>query len=73
MKYTKEEVINKITEQLNDCLPTYNVEIYRWEDKIVNVNLEEQSVTLKFNYHIVEEDTYLLVLYPLRIEKEKTC
>jgi hypothetical protein len=59
MNYTKEEVIKRITEQLDDCLSSHNAEVYRWEDKVLDVNLEEQTITIKLNFHVVEEDDYI--------------
>jgi len=59
MVYTKEEVIKRITEQLDDCLSSHNAEVYRWDDKIIDVNLEEQTISIKFNYHVVEDDDYI--------------
>lgn len=59
MAYTKEEVIKRITEQLDDCLAYHNAEVFRWEDKIIDVNLEEQTISIKFNFHVVEEDDYI--------------
>jgi len=59
MKHTKKTVIKKITDQLDDCLSTHHAEICRWDDKILDVNLKEQTITIKFNYHVVEEDDYI--------------
>lgn len=59
MTYTKEEVIKRITEQLDDCLEYQNAEVLDWRDKILDVNLQEQTITIKLHFHIVEEDDYI--------------
>jgi copper chaperone CopZ len=59
MKYTKEEIVKRVTSELDECLETANAEIYRYEDKIVEVDLEKQTITIKFDYNIVEEDDYV--------------
>lgn len=59
MTYTKEEIIKRITEQLDDCLATHNAEVYNWDNKILDVNLEDQTISIKLNYHVVEEDDYI--------------
>jgi hypothetical protein len=59
MKYTKEQIVERITEQLNECLEIHNAEIYDYSDKIVDVDIENQTITIKFNFHVVEEDDYV--------------
>ncbi len=59
MKYTKEEIVKRVTSELDECLETANAEIYGYEDKIVEVDLEKQTITIKFDYNIVEEDDYV--------------
>lgn len=59
MKYTREEIIKRITNELDDCLSTANAEIYRYEDKIVDLNLEDQTITIKFEFNIQEDDDYV--------------
>ena len=59
MKYTKEEVVERITDELDNCLSSVNAEIYRYEDKIVEVDLENQTITIKFDFNVVEEDDYV--------------
>ena len=59
MNVSKEEVIKRITEELDECLESANAEIYNYSDKIVDVDLENQTITIKFNYNIVPEDNYI--------------
>lgn len=59
MEYTKEEIIKRVTEELDLCLETINGEVYRWNDKIVDVDMENQTITIRFNYNIVESDDYV--------------
>lgn len=59
MLNNKENIIEKITNELDECLSSINAEIYSWEDKILDVNLEEKTITIKFNYHVVESDNYV--------------
>ena len=59
MKYSKEEIVKRITNELDDCLSSANAEIYNYKDKIVDVDLEEETITIKFNFNIVEEDDYV--------------
>ena len=59
MKYTKEEIIKRVTGELDECLSSANAEIYRYEDKIVEVDLDKQTITIKFDFNIVEEDNYV--------------
>lgn len=59
MKVTKEEVIKEVTEQLDFALESINGEIYNYDDKVLDVDLENQTITIKFDYHVVEEDDYI--------------
>jgi len=59
MKYTKEEIIKRITTQLDECLESANAEIYNYDDKIVDIDIKNQTITIKFDYHVVEEDDYV--------------
>ncbi len=59
MKYTKEEIIKRVTSELDECLSSANAEIYRYEDKVVGVDLDKQTITIKFDFNIVEEDDYV--------------
>jgi|AntRauTorcE11897_2_1112592.scaffolds.fasta_scaffold07091_4 frataxin-like iron-binding protein CyaY len=59
MKYTKEEIIERITTQIDECLESHNAEIGNYEDKILNVDIENQTITIKFDFHVVEEDDYV--------------
>jgi len=56
---TKEKVIKSVTEELDEALSSINAEVYRWEDKIVDVDLKNETITIKFNFHIVKEDDYV--------------
>lgn len=59
IKYNKEEVVKRLTEQLDGCLECVNAEIYDYSDKVLEVDLEKQTITIKLNYHVVEEDDYV--------------
>jgi hypothetical protein len=59
MKITKERVVEEITSQLNECLEIHNAEVYDWNDKIVDVDLKNQTIIIKFNYYVVEDDDYI--------------
>jgi hypothetical protein len=59
MEITRERVIKEITTQLDEALESINAEIYRYNDKIVDVDLENQTITIKFDYYVVEEDNYI--------------
>ena len=59
MNHTKENVITAITEQLNNCLESHNAEDYNLMNKVVDVDLKNQTITIKFDYHVVEEDNYI--------------
>ena len=50
MKYTKEEIIKRITTQLDECLESANAEIYNYDDKIIDVDIDKQTITIKFDY-----------------------
>lgn len=57
--HTKEEVIRRVTSELDDCLQSVNGEVYRWDDKIIDVDLVNQTITIKFDYTYVKEDNYI--------------
>jgi len=59
MEITKEKVIEEITSELDDCLESHNAEIFDWANKVLDVDLENQTITLKFNYNVVPEDNYI--------------
>jgi hypothetical protein len=59
MKYTKEEIIKRITEELDDCLSSKNAEVYDWKDNVESIDLEQKTITIKFDFNIVEEDGYI--------------
>jgi hypothetical protein len=59
MKYTKEEVVKRITSELNMCLESANAEIYDYDKRILDVDLENHSITIKFDINIQEDDDYI--------------
>ena len=59
MNITKENVIKIITDQLNECLEYHNAEDFDLKNKVQDVDLENQTITIKFNFHVVEEDDYI--------------
>lgn len=59
MDKSKERIIKELTNQLDFCLESINGEIYDYSDKIVDIDLDNQTITIKFDYHIVEEDDYI--------------
>lgn len=59
MNLSREEIIKQLTEQLDFCLESINGEIYDYSDKIVDLDTEKQTITIKFDYHVVEEDDYI--------------
>jgi copper chaperone CopZ len=59
MKYTEKEIIKRITSELDECLESVNAEIYNYSGKIVSVDTERQTITIKFDYNVVEEDDYV--------------
>lgn len=60
-KYNRDEIIKRVTEQLDRCLAAENAQIYNWKDRIVGLEEGdgEGTVIIKFNYYIVEEDDYI--------------
>jgi len=64
MKYTEKQIAERFTKQLDECLEAYNAEVNDYTDKIINVDMENKTITIKFNYYIDEEDDYIgLVSY----------
>lgn len=59
MEITREEIIKRVTTELDECLSTIYGEIYNYDDKILDVDMENQTISIRFNYNIVEEDNYL--------------
>lgn len=59
MDKSKERIIKELTNQLDFCLESINGEIYDYSDKIADIDLDNQTITIKFDYHIVEEDAYI--------------
>lgn len=59
MKYTEEEIVERIIDQLDDCLAYGNAQVYNYHDKILDVDMVNQTITIKFDYHVVEEDDYV--------------
>lgn len=59
MKYTEEEIVERIIDQLDDCLAYANAQVYNYHDKILDVDMVNQTITIKFDYHVVEEDDYV--------------
>lgn len=59
MVVTKEKVIENVTEEFNEVLRSINAEDYRLKEKVIDVDLKEQTITIKFNFNINEMDDYL--------------
>lgn len=59
MSYSKEEIIKRITSELDECLSSANAEVYRWENKVLEVDQENQTITIKFEYNVQEDDDYV--------------
>jgi hypothetical protein len=56
---TKKKIIKDFTDQLNECLESGNAEDYDLKKKVIGVDLKEQTITIKFDYHIVDGEIYL--------------
>jgi len=56
---TNEDIAKRITNELDECLATINGEVYRWEDKIIEVDQVNKTITIKFDYTDVPEDDYV--------------
>jgi hypothetical protein len=56
MKYTKEQIEERLTEMLSDCLEYGNQ-----ESAIISLEYdpETEEATIKMSTHIVEEDDYV--------------
>jgi hypothetical protein len=59
MPFTKDEIVKKITSELDECLESQNAEVYDYSDKIVDVDTKNKTITIKFDYNVVEEDEYV--------------
>ena len=59
MKPTKEEIIKRVTLELDDFFAAGNAEIYDYSERIVDVDLVNQTISIKFDYNIVDEDDYI--------------
>jgi copper chaperone CopZ len=60
MNVTKEEVIKSVIDELETCLNDVNAS---GPSEVIDVDLENQTITLKFKYNIVEEDNYVGLCY----------
>jgi hypothetical protein len=64
MKYTRDEIIKRITNELDECLSSINGEIYDYSEKILDLDLKKQTITIKFDFNVQEDDDYVgLVFY----------
>lgn len=56
MKITQEIIMEELHRQLNEYLEHGNAEGH---NEIIDIDLENQTITFKFDYHIVESDNYI--------------
>lgn len=56
---TKGAIIKVITDELDDCLESHNAEVYNWKSKVLELDEKVQTITLKLDYNIIEEDNYI--------------
>lgn len=59
MVITKEEIIKRVINEIEEGLTHYNQAVHNWEKEVLDVDLENKTITIKFNFHIEEEDDYI--------------
>ncbi len=58
---SKKEIGEKILEEINEAFESINAD---QKGKVISVDTKNQTITIQFDYHVVEEDNYIgLVTY----------
>ena len=57
MSYSKEEIIKRVVNELEECLHSAYAEDSI--KKVINIDEDNQLITIQFSYNIVEDDDYV--------------
>ena len=58
MEITREKIVKEILNDLNDALENINAEGIQ-NKNVYALNIKQRTITIKFNFHIVEKDNYI--------------